>query len=245
MIKDLARRTALVTGATAGIGRATALALAARGADVLVHGRDRDRAAGTLRRIEALGATARFLPADLADPAQVTALAEAAGDVDILVNNAGVFRFAGTADTDPATFDAHVAVNLRAPYLLVQALAPGMAARGHGAVVNISSGAATTPGFGTGVYGATKAGLESLTRVGAAEYGPHGVRVNAVAAGPTRTEGTAVHGEAFESAGQSVALKRLAEPEEIAGPVVFLASPAAAYVNGAVLSAIGGQPALG
>lgn len=81
--------------------------------------------------------------------------------------------------------------------------------------------------------------------VWAAEYGPDGVRVNAVAAGPTRTEGTAVHGEAFESAGQAVALKRLAEAEEIAGPIAFLASPAASYVNGATLSAMGGQPALG
>jgi NAD(P)-dependent dehydrogenase (short-subunit alcohol dehydrogenase family) len=245
MSKDLAQQTALVTGATAGIGRATALALAARGADIIVHGRDRNRAADTLQQIEALGANARFEPADLSDPTQVTALAEAAGAVDILVNNAGIFRFTHTADTDPATFDAHIAVNLRAPYLLVQALAPGMAARGHGAIINISSGAAATPGFGSGIYGATKAALESLTRVWAAEYGPDGVRVNAVAAGPTRTEGTAVHGEAFESAGQAVALKRLAEAAEIAGPIAFLASPAASYVNGATLSAMGGQPALG
>ncbi|MFH7341036.1 SDR family NAD(P)-dependent oxidoreductase [Streptomyces sp. KHY 26] len=245
MNKDLARQTALVTGATAGIGRATALALAARGADIIVHGRDEDRAADTLQRIEALGATARFEPADLADPTQVTALTERAGHVDILVNNAGVFRFAHTADTDPATFDAHIAVNLRAPYLLVQALAPGMTARGHGAIINISSGAAGTPGPGSGIYGATKAALESLTRVWAAEYGPDGVRVNAVAAGPTRTEGTAVYGDAFESAGQAVALKRLAGPEEIAAAVAFMASPDASYVNGAVLGAMGGRPALG
>ncbi|MFD7769202.1 SDR family oxidoreductase [Streptomyces sp. NPDC059787] len=95
------------------------------------------------------------------------------------------------------------------------------------------------------MYGATKAALESLTRVRAAEYGPDAVRVNAVAAGPTRTEGTAVHGEAFESAGQAVALKRLAGTAEIAGPIAFLASPAASCVNGATLSAMGGQPALG
>ncbi|MEV6371394.1 SDR family oxidoreductase [Micromonospora musae] len=245
MSKDLAQQTALVTGATAGIGRATALALAARGADIIVHGRDRERAADTLRRIEAMGATARFEPADLSDPAQVTALAERAGDVDILVNNAGIFQFARTADTDPATFEAHIAVNLRAPYLLVQALAPGMTARGHGAIINISSGAATTPGHGSGIYGATKAALESLTRVWASEYGPDGVRVNAVAAGPTRTEGTAAYGPAFESAGQAVTLKRLADPEEIAGTIAFMASPEASYVNGATLSAMGGHPALG
>jgi NAD(P)-dependent dehydrogenase (short-subunit alcohol dehydrogenase family) len=243
--EDLSQQTALVTGATAGIGRATALALAARGAHIIVHGRNEPRAADTLRRIATLGATAHFEPADLRDPADVTALAARAGEVDILVNNAGIFRFARTADTDPATFDAHVAVNLRAPYLLVQALAPGMVERGHGAVINISSGAATAPGLGTGIYGATKAALESLTRVWAAEYGPAGVRVNAVAAGPTRTEGTAAYGDAFESAGQAVALKRLADPDEIAGAVAFLASRDASYVNGATLSAMGGTPALG
>ncbi|MFE0361751.1 SDR family NAD(P)-dependent oxidoreductase [Streptomyces griseoaurantiacus] len=245
MPHDLAGQTALVTGATAGIGRATALALAARGADLIVHGRDEGRAADALRRLADLGAKARFEPADLSDPAQVNALAERAGRVDILINNAGIFHFARTADTTPAAFDAHIAVNLRAPYLLVQALAPGMAARGHGAVVNVSSGAARTPGLGSGVYGATKAALESLTRVWAAEYGPAGVRVNAVASGPTRTEGTAVHGEAFESAGRAVALQRLAGPEEIAGAIAFMASADASYVNGAILDAMGGLPALG
>ncbi|AZM59062.1 MULTISPECIES: SDR family NAD(P)-dependent oxidoreductase [unclassified Streptomyces] len=245
MHHDLAQQTALVTGATAGIGRATALALAARGADVVVHGRDEQRAADTVRRIEALGAKARFEPADLSDPAQVTALADRAGAVDILVNNAGIFHFARTVDTTPATFDAHIDINLRAPYLLVQALAPGMAERGRGAIINVSSGAAGTPGLGSGVYGATKAALESLTRVWAAEFGPAGVRVNAVAAGPTRTEGTAGYGDAFESAGQAVALRRLADPEEIAGAIAFMACSDASYVNGATLLAMGGQPALG
>ncbi|MEV7041770.1 SDR family oxidoreductase [Amycolatopsis sp. NPDC051061] len=162
-----------------------------------------------------------------------------------LVNNAGIFRFAGTVETDQATFDAHIDVNLRAPFLLVQALAPAMATRGRGAVINISSGAAAAPGFGTGIYGASKAALESLTRVWAAEFGSAGVRVNAVAAGPTRTEGTAAYGAAFQAAAKSVALQRLAEAEEIAGAVAFLASDAASYVNGTTLDAIGGLPAVG
>ncbi|MFJ9541357.1 SDR family NAD(P)-dependent oxidoreductase [Streptomyces sp. NPDC101225] len=245
MHHDLAQQTALVTGATAGIGRATAQALAARGADIIVHGRNEQRAADTLQRIEVLGAKARFEPADLSDPAQVTALADRVGEVDILVNNAGIFHFARTVDTTPAIFDAHIDINLRAPYLLVQALAPGMTERGHGAIINVSSGAADSPGLGSGIYGATKAALESLTRVWAAEYGPAGVRVNAVAAGPTRTEGTAAYGDAFESAGQAVALQRLAHPEEIAGAIAFMASADAGYVNGATLGAMGGQPALG
>ncbi|RDD85318.1 SDR family NAD(P)-dependent oxidoreductase [Streptomyces parvulus] len=245
MGKELVEHTALVTGATAGIGRATALALAARGADIVVHGRDEDRAAETLRRIEALGGTGRFVPADLADPVQVSALAAAAGEVDILVNNASVARPAPTAGTDSALFEAHVGVNLRAPYLLVQALAPGMTERGRGAIINISSGAASLPAVSLGIYGATKAGLESLTRVWAAEYGPAGVRVNAVAVGPTRTESTAVLGDAFELAGHGVALGRVAEADEIAGPIAFLASPAAAYVNGAVIEVLGGHPPVG
>lgn len=212
MHHDLAQQTALVTGATSGIGRATALALAAHGAAIIVHGRDEQRAADTLQRIEALGAKARLVLADLSDPAQVTALAERAGAVDILVNNAGIFHFARTADTTPDSFDTHIAINLRAPYLLVQALAPAMTQRGHGAIINVSSGAAGTPGLGSGIYGATKAALESLTRVWAAEYGPAGVRVNAVAAGPTRTEGTAAYGDGFESAGQAVALEAPRRP---------------------------------
>ncbi|AWS43372.1 hypothetical protein DKM19_20320 [Streptosporangium sp. 'caverna'] len=120
-----------------------------------------------------------------------------------------------------------------------------MVQRGHGAIINISSGATTTPGPGTGIYGATKAALESLTRVWAAEFGPAGVRVNALAAGPTRTEGTAAFGDAFEAAGKAVALQRLADAEEIAGAVTFLASQAAGYINGTTLSAMGGMPALG
>lgn len=242
---DLTGKTALITGGTAGIGRATATALAARGAHVTIHGRDQQRAAATLRHIRASGGVAHFQPADLSDPAQVVQLATSAGDVDILVNNAGIFHFARTADTHQAMFDSHIEVNLRAPYLLVQALAPAMVVRGSGAIINISSGAANSPGLGSGIYGATKAALESLTRVWAAEYGPAGVRVNAVAAGPTRTEGTAAYGEAFESAGRAVALQRLASADEIARAIAFVASPDASYVNGAVLSVMGGQPALG
>ncbi|GGP76598.1 SDR family NAD(P)-dependent oxidoreductase [Saccharothrix coeruleofusca] len=242
---DLSGSSALVTGATAGIGRATALALAELGARVVVHGRDPERGADTVARIAAVGGRARFVTADLSDADAVRGLAADAGEVDILVNNAAVFQFTTTPDTDTATFDLHVEVNLRAPFLLVQALVPAMVRRGRGAVVNVSSGAATVPGPGGGVYGGTKAALELLTKSWAAEFGPRGVRVNAVAAGPTRTEGTAAFGAGFEEVGRFTALGRLAEPEEIAAAVTFLASPAAGYVNGAVLQAIGGMPATG
>jgi len=241
---DLSGMTALVTGATAGIGRATALALAGLGAAVVVHGRSPERGADTVARITALGGEARLVVADLADPAEVRRLADAAGEIDILVNNAGIFRFSPTADVDDHTFTAHIDVNLRAPFVLVQELAPRMAARGRGAVVNVSSGSATVPGQGNGIYGASKAALESLTRIWAAEYGPSGVRFNVVAPGPTRTEGTAAFGAGFEAAGESVALRRIAEPDEIAAAIAFLATPAAGYVNGAVLSVGGGMPAM-
>ena len=162
----------MVTGATSGIGRAIAQQLSALGAEVVVHGRSPERGAETVRAIENEGGKARFVAADLSRADEVRRLAEEAGPVDILINNAGVYRFGATADTDDAFFDEHVNLNLRAPYILVQKLVPGMAERGHGAVVNISTLAASTPARQAGIYGATKAGVELLTRVWADEFGP-------------------------------------------------------------------------
>ena len=138
------------------------------------------------RRWKHGGGKAQFVAADLSRADEVRRLADEAGPVDILINNAGVYRFGATADTDDAFFDEHVNLNLRAPYILVQKLVPGMAERGHGAVVNISTLAASTPARQAGIYGATKAGVELLTRVWADEFGRSGVRVNTVLAGPTR-----------------------------------------------------------
>ncbi len=128
--------TALVTGATAGIGRAVALQLGQLGAEVLVHGRSAERGAEVVREIQNAGGKARFIAADLADAHDVRRLAAEAGSVDVLINNAGVYKFGATADTDDAFFDEHININLRAPYILVQQLVPGMAERGHGVVVN-------------------------------------------------------------------------------------------------------------
>jgi NAD(P)-dependent dehydrogenase (short-subunit alcohol dehydrogenase family) len=244
MAEELAGSVALVTGATAGIGRAVARRLAAAGAEVVVHGRDEGRGQEVVTEIEKGGGHARFIAADLTDAADVRRLAAAAGDVSILVNNAGVYQFGATADVTDAVFDAHIDLNLRAPFLLVQELAPKMAARGGGAIVNISTFGASVAGRGGGIYGASKAALELLTLVWADEFGPQGVRVNAVAAGPTRTPGTAVYGDMAEALGGAFALNRTAAAEEIAEPVVFLASPAASYVNGAVLQVNGGLKAV-
>jgi NAD(P)-dependent dehydrogenase (short-subunit alcohol dehydrogenase family) len=236
--------TALVTGATAGIGRAIAQQRAALGAEVVVHGRSAERGAETVREIEKAGGRARFVAADISDADEVRRLAAEAGSVDILVNNAGVYKFGATADTDDAFFDEHVNVNLRAPYILVQQLVPAMAARGKGAVVNLSTIAAGVPARQGGIYGATKAGIELLTRVWADEFGRSGVRVNAVQAGPTETPGTAVTPGLTDGLGELTTLGRAAAADEIANAVTFLASPTSSYVNGAILQANGGQVAI-
>lgn len=244
MTNDVAGSTALVTGATAGIGEAAAHKLAALGASVIVHGRDAERGAGVVEAIRAAGGDARFLSADLSDPDEVRRLAAEAGDVDILINNAGVYQFGSTVDVDDATFSLHIDTNLRAPFLLVKHLAPGMVARGGGAIVNVSTFGASVAGRGGGIYGASKAALELLTLVWADEFGPEGVRVNAVAAGPTRTPGTAAYGPMAEALGNAFALQRTADAAEIAETIAFLASPAASYVNGAVLQVHGGLKAV-
>jgi len=136
---DLEGQRALVTGATSGIGRAVALQLAREGAEVLVHGRDAARGAETVAEITAAGGKASFVAADLTDAANVQWLASEVGKVDILINNAGISAFAPTAEFDVAAFDKMFASNVRAPFLLVGALAPGMAARGHGSIVSLSS----------------------------------------------------------------------------------------------------------
>jgi NAD(P)-dependent dehydrogenase (short-subunit alcohol dehydrogenase family) len=245
MTTTLEGSTALVTGATAGIGRAVALQLAQLGAEVVVHGRSEERGAKVVQNIQNAGGKARFIAADISDADDVRRLAAEAGPIDILINNAGVYKFGATAETDDAFFDEHVNLNLRAPYILVQQLVPGMAERGRGAVVNISTIAAAVPARTAGIYGATKAGIELLTRVWADEFGRSGVRVNAVQAGPTETPGTDATPGLADGFAAYTALGRVAAADEIANAIIFLASPSASYVNGAILQATGGQLATG
>jgi NAD(P)-dependent dehydrogenase (short-subunit alcohol dehydrogenase family) len=240
--RDLEGIGALVTGASSGIGRAAAEELGRRGAEVVVHGRDAARGSAVVHTIIADGGKARFVAADLTDPAQLEELAGQAGTVDVLVNNAGFSWFGPTAGLDVATFDRLFATNVRAPYFLVGALAPKMAARGRGSIVNVGSMAGQIGLAGGAAYGATKAALASMTRSWAAEFSPSGVRVNAIAAGPVLTAGAAP--QRIEALGATTLLARAAQPGEIAEIIAFLATPRASYVTGAVFAADGGRTAI-
>jgi NAD(P)-dependent dehydrogenase (short-subunit alcohol dehydrogenase family) len=240
--RNLEGQKALVTRATSGIGRAIALQLARDGAEVIVHGRDAARGVETVKAIEASGGRARFVAANVSDPAEVRRLAEDAGDIDILVNNAGFSVFGATAGLEVEKFDALFASNVRAPFFLVAALAPGMAARGNGTIINMGSMAGQIGLAGGAAYGASKAALVSMTRSWAAEFSHNGVRVNAVAAGPVFTEGAA--SDRTEALGKTTLLDRSADPEEIAEVVAFLASPRASYMTGAIVAVDGGRTAI-
>ncbi len=241
----LDRKTALVTGATSNIGRAIAIAFAREGAHVVLSGRNEARAAEVLRVIHQTGGRADFVQSTLdGSPNTSRKLAEDAtrllgGRLDILVNNAGIYPGATTNATDEATFDQVYAVNVKAPFFLTAAVAPLMAARGEGAIINLGSWIARLGVPVGALYSSTKGAIETLTRAWAAEFGPAGVRVNAISPGvvhePVRTLGL---GDAMM---RGTPANASGSPEAIAHAAVYLASDEAAFVHGTVLDVDGGR----
>lgn len=239
---ELIDHTAVITGGTAGIGLESARLLASEGATVIITGRDRARGE---QAVQAIGANARFVAADMADVESVEALVQECGQVDIIVNNAASFPSALTVDQDIAAFEAMFDTNVRGAYFLVAGLVPGMLQRCKGSIVNITTMVASKGVPGASGYSASKAALESLTRTWAAEFGASGVRVNSVAPGPTRTPGVeAEWGDVNEELGKALPLGRTAYPAEIAEAVLFLSSPRASFITGSTLHVDGGGSAV-
>src|SRR5437867_12943234 len=213
--------TALITGGTSGIGRATANKLSQLGIHVVVVGSDVERGEKTVAEIRAAGGKADFISSDLQNASSAREVARRAvelgnGHVDILINNAGIFPFGPTHEMTEEAFDSVYSLNVKVPYFLVAELAPLMAKRGKGAIVNVSTMVADYGAAGMSLYGSSKAAINLLTKAWAAEYGPSGVRVNAVSPGPTRTEGTDATGEGLEDLAAQAPAGRPATADEIA-----------------------------
>ncbi|MFJ1596196.1 SDR family NAD(P)-dependent oxidoreductase [Streptomyces sp. NPDC088261] len=239
-------RNALVTGATGGIGRAVAMALAREGATVVVSGRDTERGEDIVRRIGDEGGKAVFVRADLGAGGQaVRDLARdataAVGVIDVLVNNAAVLIPAQSMlDATEEQIDQALAVNVKAPFLLTACLVPSMVERGGGAVVNMGSINGETGMSVAALYGASKAGLHSLTKSWAAELAARNVRVNTVAPGPTVTEHNAAYKDMLENLTTAHPRRRPGTAEEVAAAVVFLAGDDATHIHGVTLPVDGG-----
>lgn len=236
-------RLAVVIGAGSGIGRESALALAAQGARVVAA----DRNLYSARQTCALGDRLTPYELDILDPEAVDAAALELGAVDVLVVTAGVNVRKRILDYTGEEFDRVVGLNLRAHFDLIRAFGAGMAQRGRGSIIAFSSMRAIMVEPGQGVYSATKAGLVQLLRTAAAELGPSGVRCNAIAPGVVDTPLTAqiTSNQAWADAyAQANALGRWAQPSELAGAVVFLASDASTYVTGSQLMVDAGWTAV-
>ncbi|MCM2413525.1 SDR family oxidoreductase [Streptomyces sp. RKAG290] len=244
----LAGKTALVTGATSNLGRAIAEAFAAEGAYVVVSGRSAERGAEVVDGIRARGGRAEFVRADLDGSADASqALAREAtrvlgGRIDVLVNNAGVYPRNTTVTVDEKTFDQVYGVNVKAPFFLTAAVAPAMVEAGGGVIVNLGSWIARL-GIPGALYSSTKGAVETLTRAWAAEFGPQGVRVNAISPGVVQTPAPGeTHPGEIMMKGTPAGV--MGTPGDIANAAVYLASDESSFVHGIVLDVDGGRTAV-
>lgn len=245
---DLGGKIAVVTGASRGIGEAAARLLAAHGAHVIVSSRKAEACEAVAAAIRAEGGSAEALACHIGDLAQIGALFGAIesrhGRLDILINNAATNpHFGPITETDPEAFQKTVDVNIRGYFFMSSAGITLMVRNGGGAVVNVASVNGVIPGALQGIYSITKAAVIAMTKAFAKECAAQGVRVNALLPGATDTKFAAalIHNKAIlDKALEHVPMGRVAQPEEMAGAVLYLASPAASYVTGACLAADGG-----
>jgi NAD(P)-dependent dehydrogenase (short-subunit alcohol dehydrogenase family) len=244
---DLTGRVALVTGASRGLGRTFARALARAGADLVVTSRDEERLRGTVEEIAALGRRAVPIALDVRDQASIARTADAAhaayGAIDILVNNAGCNIRRKALDVTWDDWNTVVDTNLRGPFFVAQAVARHMVPRRYGRVINIGSVTSVFGYAGLAPYGASRGGIRQLTMSLADDWGPEGITVNCLAPGWFRTDQNAVM---YEDAAwvayltERIPLKRPGKVEDLEGAVVFLASDASAYITGQTLLVDGG-----
>jgi 2-dehydro-3-deoxy-D-gluconate 5-dehydrogenase len=242
---DLTGKVAIVTGANAGIGQATALALAEAGANIALVGRT--HAAETADRVRALGCEVCHVTADLSSIRPVERIVaetlDKLGGIDVLVNNAGTIRRADAVDFSEADWDAVIDTNLKSSFFLAQATARHMLARGSGKIINIASMLTFQGGIRVASYTASKSGIGGITKLLANEWAARGINVNAIAPGYIATANTeALRGDPHRNRAilERIPAQRWGEPGDLAGAAVFLASRASDYVNGHILAVDGG-----